>query len=55
MLLQDVPVTVQVEQMRQERNEKQAELDKLLATTPKELWIYDLDQFMQEWDVCYQM
>jgi len=43
-----------VDSLIKERDGKQAELDELLAKSPQDLWIADLDNFMEEWDVKYQ-
>ena len=42
-----------VEQLKKELAEKEAELKKLLATTPKEMWSVDLDAFLvgyEQWE-----
>jgi DNA topoisomerase-2 len=40
-----------VQQLEKERNEKQAQLDELLSTAVKDLWVRDLDEFLAEWKV----
>lgn len=37
------------QQLRADRDEKQAELDQLLSKTPKDLWKDDLNAFSEEW------
>lgn len=39
-----------VEKLLSERAEKEAELNRLLARTPKDLWRSDLDEFLASWD-----
>jgi len=38
-----------IEKLKQERTEKEAQLNHLLAQTPKDLWRQDLDAFMIVW------
>lgn len=38
-----------VEKLVDERDKKREELDDLLSTTPKKLWLRDLDEFMEAW------
>ena len=40
-----------MEALNKERNEKESELSRLLALTPKDIWRIDLQQFMVELDV----
>lgn len=34
-----------------QRDEKEAELKILLGQTPKSMWIKDLEEFMEQWEV----
>jgi DNA topoisomerase-2 len=42
----------QIEKLRQQAVEKEAELLALLERTPIEVWNEDLDKFLAEWEVC---
>jgi DNA topoisomerase II len=43
----------QIEKLRQQAVEKEAELLALLERTPIEVWNKDLDRFLAEWEVCF--
>lgn len=37
-----------------QRDEKEDELKVLLSQTPKSMWLRDLDEFMEQWEVGYK-
>ncbi|KAF8349867.1 DNA topoisomerase II [Amanita rubescens] len=41
-----------IEKLRQQANDKESELLKLLAKSPKDMWNEDLNQFLEAWEVC---
>lgn len=42
----------QIEKLRQQAVDKEADLLTLLERTPIEVWNEDLDRFLMEWEVC---
>ena len=42
---------LQIEKLKQQAGDKEAELMKLLEQTPIQMWNKDLDAFLEEWEV----
>lgn len=41
----------QARKLLAQRDEKEEELKVLLGQTPKSMWMRDLDEFMEQWEV----
>lgn len=47
-----IQINVKAEVLKKQRDAKQRELDLLKAKATKEIWIEDLDAFVEKWQVC---
>lgn len=45
---------LQIDKLKNQAGDKEAELLKLLELTPIQMWNTDLDAFMAEWDVSFR-